>query len=147
MKALIGIVGFVVLALTAVTIIVGTRTFEGTVVDKPYEAGLAWDAERRNRAELGWSASLAREVYAVGEDEILVEAFDRDHRPLTGAAVTIGVSRPSTNAYDKSYPAVARKEGGYLAKASLPLQGAWDIAIGIAVGGKSTSFTETVRAR
>jgi len=53
MKILIGIVscgaGSVV-----TTVIVGSRSFEGIVVDKPYERGLSWDREQKERIESAW---------------------------------------------------------------------------------------------
>lgn len=147
MKALLWIVGTLVLAMTVLTIVVGARTFEGTVVDKPYETGLAYDAERRNHAELGWTATLSRVEYRVGGNDILVEAFDRDRRPLAGAEVTVRVSRPSTSAYDRSYKARPLGDGAYVATADLPLRGAWDIDISVSAAGRSSSFAETVHAQ
>jgi nitrogen fixation protein FixH len=147
MKALVWIVGIVVVAMTIATIVIGTRTFEGTVVDKPYEAGLAWDADNANRAALGWSVSLDRAEYSVGDNEILVRVLGRDGKPLTGAAVEARLSRPSTSAYDKAYEALPRQEGGYAVKLALPLPGAWDLAITVSLGKEATSFAEKISAK
>jgi nitrogen fixation protein FixH len=147
MKFYVVIVGIIVVAMTVATIVVGAWSFDGTVVDKPYEAGLAFDAERQNHLALGWSVALSREEFSVGPNQLVVQALDRDHRPLAGASVTVTVSRPSTNSYDKSYQALPQQAGDYLAMASLPLPGTWDIGIDVSVGDKRTSFAETIYAQ
>ncbi len=146
MKALVWIVGIVVLALTIVTIIIGTRTFEGTVVDKPYEAGLAWDAERANRAALGWSVSLVRDRFPVGTAALLVAALDRRGSPLAGAEVGVALTRPSTRAYDRRAAAVAQPTGLYLAELDLPLAGAWQVTISVRSGQDRSDYVQTILA-
>src|SRR5512147_1628402 len=83
------------LAATIGTIVVGTRSFEGIVVDKPYETGLAWDETERQKAKLGWKIALVGARFRTGENELIIDAFDKNGRPLTNAAVSATVSRPS----------------------------------------------------
>ncbi len=71
----------------------------------------------------------------------------RDRRPLLGAEVTVTLSRPSTSAYDRSYPASPRPEGGYLAKVDLPLPGPWKVGTRITHGKEATTFVDRINAR
>ncbi|MEI6385966.1 MAG: FixH family protein [Spirochaetota bacterium] len=147
MKALPWIIAFIVVAMTVATIVIGTNTFEGTVVDKPYEAGLAWEAEQANRQALGWSVALSGGVYKVGEDELWIEAQGQDGKPLPGAEVSVKVSRPSTSAHDRNYKAGLQSDGRYLARVSLPLRGKWDIVMTVSTKSGSSSYTQTLSAK
>ncbi len=89
------------LAATIGTIVVGSRSFEGTVVDKPYETGLAWDEERRNQESLGWSVVLQKATYKTGKNDLIVMVHDKNGVPLSDAVVSVVVSRPSTRAFDR----------------------------------------------
>ncbi|MFZ4618614.1 MAG: FixH family protein [Rectinemataceae bacterium] len=146
MKALPFIIAFIVVAMTVATIVIGTNTFEGTVVDKPYEAGLAWEADQANRQALGWSVALSGGPFKVGEDELWIEALGRDGKPLSAAEVSVKVSRPSTSAHDRSYKAELQGDGRYLSRVSLPLQGNWDIVTTVSTKSGSSSYTQTLRA-
>lgn len=119
------------LAATIGTIIVGTRSFEGIVVEKPYEAGLAWDETERQKAKLGWKVAVEGALFRTGENELILDAVDKSGQPLANAAVTATVSRPSTRDFDKTYAAVQQKDGCYRALVVFPLYGAWDITIDV----------------
>ena len=60
------------LAATLGTIIVGTRSFEGIVVDKPYEAGLAFDDREQQKSKLGWKVAVEGSQFRTGENETFV---------------------------------------------------------------------------
>ncbi|HSB33363.1 MAG TPA: FixH family protein [Nitrospirota bacterium] len=119
------------LAATIGTIIVGTRSFEGIVVDKPYEQGLAWDETERQKAKRGWKVDVEGMRFRTGENELIIDAVDRSGKPLANAVVTATVSRPSTRDLDKTYAAVQQESGRYRALVVLPLYGAWDITIDV----------------
>ncbi len=89
------------LAATIGTIVVGSRSFEGIVVDNPYETGLAWDRERRNQEDLGWSVALQEAAYKTGKNDLIVMVRDKNGVPLSDAVVSVVVSRPSTRAFDR----------------------------------------------
>lgn len=127
--AVLVIVSILALAATLGTIIVGTRSFEGIVVDKPYEAGLAFDEKEQQKSRLGWKVAVEGTQFRTGENELLIRAADGNGRPLANASVTVTVSRPSTRDYDKTYPSVRHKDGLYHALVVFPLYGAWDVAI------------------
>jgi nitrogen fixation protein FixH len=146
MKALPLIIAFIVVAMTVATIVLGNNTFEGTVVDKPYEAGLAWESDQANRQALGWSVLLSGAAYKVGEEELWIEALGRDGKPLSDAEVSVKVSRPSTTAHDKTYKAELQSDGRYLSRVSLPLRGNWDIVTTVSTKSGSSSYTQILRA-
>jgi len=53
MRTAIILICILALAATLGTVVVGMRTFDGLVVDKPYETGLAWDEIQRQKAMPG----------------------------------------------------------------------------------------------
>ncbi|MGE5808831.1 MAG: FixH family protein [Nitrospirota bacterium] len=134
------------LAATIGTIIVGTRSFEGIVVDKPYETGLAWDETERQKAKLGWKVDVEGTRFRTGENELIIDAVDRRGKPLEDAVVTATVSRPSTRDLDKTYAAVRQKSGRYRALVVFPLYGAWDITIDVSRDNDRGVYRNTVYA-
>src|SRR5512146_1356947 len=134
------------LAATIGTITVGTRSFEGIVVDKPYETGLAWDEAERQKAKLGWKVDVEGTRFRTGENELIIDAVDRSGKPLADAVVTATVSRPSTRDLDKTYAAVRQKSGRYRALIVFPLYGAWDITIDVSRGNDRGVYRKTVYA-
>jgi nitrogen fixation protein FixH len=142
----LAIVCVLTLAATIVTIIVGTRSFEGIVVDKPYETGLAWDEQARQKSKLGWKVSVAGARFPTGENELAIDAVDRYGQPLENIAVTATVSRPSTRDFDKTYTAVRQQNGRYRSSVVFPLYGAWDITIDVSRNGDRGVYRQAVYA-
>jgi nitrogen fixation protein FixH len=134
------------LAATIGAIIVGTRSFEGIVVDKPYETGLAWDETERQKAKLGWKVVVEGTRFRTGENELTIDAADKNGQPLANAAVTITVSRPSTRDFDKTYTAVRQQNGRYRASVAFPRYGAWDIIIDVSRNGERGVYRNAVYA-
>lgn len=132
------------LAATIGTIIVGARSFEGIVVDKPYETGLAWDEIRQNKERLGWSAALQAATYRTGKNDLAVMVRDKNGVPLSQADVSLVVSRPSTRDFDRTYSTVARPDGSYGAEIDLPLFGNWDVIISVSRKNEHVSFNKIV---
>jgi len=147
MRTAIILICILALAATIGTIIVGTRSFEGIVVEKPYEAGLAWDETRQRKAKLGWTVTVQGAPLRIGGNELLISAYDRNRSPIADADVTITLSRPATRAYDKQYQTVRQADGRYRAAVDLPLYGNWDVLVDIVrdkyrYGFKNTIFVE-----
>ncbi len=140
----------IVLALAATigAIIIGKRSFEGIVVDKPYEAGLSWDEEQRACRRLGWQVSLTNPSFKVGRNDLLILLKDRAGKPLKHAAVTVTVSRPSTRSYDRSYEAAElhEGEGRYRSSVDLVLFGAWDIVLKVSSADGHCSYDKQIFA-
>ena len=144
MKTLIVIVVLIGLLSVAAVIIVGSRTFEGTVTEKPYEKGLDWDKSREEKASSGLQVEVLTKLFVTGDNEILFSVLDREGKPLSDGRVSAGISRPSSSAYDRTFDVVARKDGTYLTAVLFPLQGYWDLRIEITREGKSMMFEKRI---
>ncbi len=128
MKKLIIVIFISVLVLTTATIIVGSRSFDGLVVDKPYETGLAWDETRRQKALLGLTVASVGGPYQVGRNRA-VFALRNNDRIARDAVVSLRVTRPSTSALDRTYRCERRQDGKYQADIDLPQYGSWDLIV------------------
>jgi nitrogen fixation protein FixH len=109
----------------------GSKSFEGIVVDKPYERGLSWDREQKERAESGLNVSIKNNTLTVGKNALVIQVTDHEQKPARDVELTLTVSRPSTNAYDRTYRPASSKEGLYNVPVELPLYGRWDLQITI----------------
>ncbi|MBI5675976.1 MAG: FixH family protein [Nitrospirae bacterium] len=145
MKTLISIVVIVGLAAVIGAVVVGVRSFDGTVIAKPYEEGLAWDEARKDRAELGWSIKLNAGIFKVGENDLQFTLLDKQGSPLDlPAEVSLNFSRPSTDAYDRKVDVQKLGAGLYRALVNFPLYGQWDIKIYLIKNAKKIEFKERV---
>jgi nitrogen fixation protein FixH len=132
------------LAATIGAIVVGSRSFEGTVVDKSYETGLQWDEARRNRESLGWSAVVQEATYKTGKNDLIVILRDKNGAPLSDAVASVAVSRPSTRAFDRTYHTVLQPNGRYRAEIDLPLYGNWEVTIDVSRKNDHTTFNKII---
>ena len=144
MKILIGIVIMVALAAVVTAVIVGSRSFEGIVVDKPYERGLSWDREQKDRIESGLNIGIKNRTFTVGKNNLLILVTDRKGKPVPDAVLMLTVSRPSTNVYDRTYRLGVSKEGIYSAPVELPLYGHWDLQITMMRNGHNLIFQRKI---
>lgn len=135
------------IAVVVATIVVGSRTFEGTVVRDPYETGLQWDAVRKARQESGWIAQVMPRDLPAGRSELIIDARDRQGQPLQKASVTVALSRPETVAYDRTYTAVYREPGVFTMIVDLPKPGRWEVRITIAQDSHAVVFDDAVNVR
>jgi len=135
---------FIAISITALTIIVGTKTFEGVTVKNAYEKGLQWDSTTNARIQSGWSVHITNKEIRTGDNYISIEITDKDKKPVRGAAVSITVSRPSTSEYDSTYRTVENPDGGYHTTVTIPLYGYWDFRKEVTLNGKSVVFEEKI---
>lgn len=146
MRFVIIMISIIALAATAVTIAVGMKIFDGVVVEKPYDAGLAWDETRRNKDALGWDLKLRNNLFKTGKNELTLEVLDRNGRQLENAAVRVTTSRPSTWAFDKTYRVVRTADGRFQADVDLPIFGFWDLKFEVRSDKNGCSFTNRIYA-
>ena len=146
MKILIIAVTVVALAVVIGAIIVGERVFDGLVVEKPYEKGLKWDKDHREKAGLGWNAVIKSRSLHTGNNDVTFSVLDTEGKPLEGALVTVLVTRPSTAAYDKYYAPSTQGDGIYKMSIHFPLYGYWDVRINVTHEKKNIVFEEKVYA-
>ena len=119
----------IIAALTAVagTIVVGINTFDGTVAEHPYERGLEWDRLQEKKAELGWTFNINNHNMKTGRSDIIFKLNDKRGLPLDASNVSVAISRPSTNAYNKHYETKKLRHGTFKATPHFPLFGYWDL--------------------
>lgn len=146
MRILIILISITAIAATIVTIIVGQHSFDGLVVEKPYETGLAWDEMHRKQTVLGWTASVHGAPFKTGKNELAVKIQDKNGSLITDAAVSITITRPSTRAYDRAYQTIRQPDGRYHTSVDLFLYGNWDVIIDAIRNNDCASFKKSIFA-
>lgn len=146
MKALLIIVVLIAIAAVAGTIIVGMNTFDGTVTEKPYEQGLAYDAVRKEREASVWHVDITNPFFRVGRNDLIISVTDRDGKRLSDIDISLTISRPSSAAYDRTYKTAQTEEGQFKAETDLSLYGYWDAKIHVASEGKHMTFEKQIFA-
>lgn len=146
MRMLIILICVIALAATIGAVIIGRQSFEGLVVEKPYETGLAWDETRLKQTSLGWTVSVQGAPFKIGKNELTVKVIDKSRSLLTDAAVSVTVSRSSTRAYDKTYRTTLQPDGRYHASIGLQLYGNWDLIIEVSRNNDHSVFKEAIFA-
>jgi nitrogen fixation protein FixH len=146
MRLLIILITFIAVGVTIATIVVGNRSFEGIVVERPYENGLAWDQVHREKVRLGWSVSLLGLPCKTGRNEMEFSVLDRNGLPLSDAVVNVVLSRPATSALDRTYSARRGKDGHYRVSVDFPQFGYWDVRIEVKQKDEECIFMEKIYA-
>lgn len=146
MKTLLIIVSIIGLSAVVGAIVVGRSTFDGIVVDKPYERGLAYDAVQKEREEAGWNVDISIPSPAVGLNELVIATKDRNGKPLSDATVALTIGRPSSANHDRNYTAVRAEGGQFKAIIELPLHGYWDVKVSVTAEGRTILFENKIFA-
>jgi nitrogen fixation protein FixH len=146
MRTLIILVSILAIVATIGTVVVGRYSFEGIVVDKPYETGLAWDAIQQTRENLAWTTALRQAHFKTGRNDLNVTILAKDGLPLANALVRVTISRPSTRAFDRTFQTVQQADASYRGSIDLPLYGNWDLNIDVNSGADRTCFKKTIFA-
>lgn len=116
-------------------VVVGTRLYENTVVENPYETGLRWDELRKKRERLGWEVELDRGRYRPGENRIRFRIRDRGGIPLTQAKVSLRIERRETAVYNRDF--AIRGSGSELeSSVSFPRYGHWVLRFRVEKNGE-----------
>lgn len=145
MKTLLSIVILTGIAAVIGAVFVGIKSFDGTVTTRPYEEGLLWDEARKEKAELGWSVKLNNAVFKTGDNDMRFTLIDKQGEPLDlSSAVSLAISRPSTDAYDRKIDIEKLGGGLYRASVNFPLYGRWDIKIYLNNNDRKIEFKERV---
>jgi nitrogen fixation protein FixH len=144
MKTLITIAVIAAIAAVAGSVVVGMKSFDGTVTEHPYEAGLVWDDILRKEAELGWAVDISKGPYFTGHSEIIIDVQDNDGSPLQNAALLVMAGRVETSAYDQYSDTVKIREGLYRVKVTFPIYGYWVITIEVTQGDNTLSFKKRI---
>lgn len=126
-----------VVAVNGVLIFMAVGTWSGLVVERPYERGLGYNralaaAERQDA--LGW-AIKARIDSGPSGNQLVVEAMDRESRPLNDLRIDVVLERP-LGPRETLKTELRRIAAGHYAVSLPPLaRGQWQARIAVSVGG------------
>jgi nitrogen fixation protein FixH len=140
--AVVGGLGLVV-AVNAGLIFAAIQTFPGKAGDEGFALSNHYDAvlEREQReAALGWS--LAAQTDEAGRPVITLT--DRAGRPLRGASVSAAAERPLGAADTQRLAFRESGSGHYVADASLPASGQWELTVSASADGHDLAATRRV---
>jgi nitrogen fixation protein FixH len=131
---LIALLGFfgVVIGVNGVMIALAIGTMPGLETEKPYQAGIAYNAEieaARAQAVRRWSVASHVSRSAEGHATVSVTAHDAGGAPVGGLAVTVRLQRPADQRGDRAMELGEREPGVYRGEAADVAAGAWDVEI------------------
>ena len=132
MKTLISIIVLAGIMAVIGAVVVGVKSFDGTVTANPYEEGLVWDETQKEIAELGWRAEIKSSGFKTGENDLIFSVLDKKGSSLAlDQSISVILSRPSTDYYDMVFNAIENDEGLYSVLVKFPLYGYWDVKLNI----------------
>lgn len=139
------LVGQVVLL--AVTALLATRDPTFAVEPNYYLQGLHWDdtaAQRRQNAELGWTASIAfgDKVSPLGERDVTLTLTNRDGAPLDGAQIEL-VAFSHAQAGERARVTLEPRGGGrYESSLRFRHKGVWEFRVTATRGPQTFTHRE-----
>lgn len=144
MKTVIIIIVIIGLAAVAGPIIVGIKSFDGTVTENPYEKGLIWDEVQNKKHELGWEVELREKHFTTGDNDISISIRDKSGRAVSGSSVSLMISRPSSKTYDRYFDTIQTGEGVFASHVHFPLFGYWNIEVKVTGGEDALLFEKRI---
>ena len=145
MKLTLIIVTLIGIVAVVGAIVVGTMSFDGVVVEHPYERGLEWDRENALREASGLDVRVLSRELPKGEASIELLIRHKDGRSYQGP-VELVLTRPETSALDRNYTPSALGGGRFAAKVELPREGAWVLEVLLNSFGNTVAFRRNVNA-
>ena len=145
MKFTILIVSAFALSAVIGAIVVGNMSFEGIVVDDPYETGLIWDEIQNDKLSSGITIRLNTAHFKKGKNRVRFQI--EKSKPVKIESIIIKRSRPTTVALDKQIPVLNLSSGDYQAEVDLPLVGNWDLIAQVTINGKQMLFSNRIYAQ
>jgi len=142
-----GLLGFfgVVSAVNAVFVYLALSSHSGLQTDSAYHKGLKYN-ERLEAAESqkarGWSLELDSRLSENSALTLSVGLKDRYGTPLTGLEVLAELRRPAREGFDQTLIFKHSSGGVYLAEATLPFRGQWDMVLVARQGGEVAYVAE-----
>jgi nitrogen fixation protein FixH len=122
------------------------HSFPGKAGDEDFALSNRYDAvlEREQReASLGWTVVARTDVGGVPE----ITLADRDGSPLRGAVVAATAERPLGAPERRALVFHEAEHGRYVADASLPEAGQWELTLSASFGGHDLAATRRVIVR
>lgn len=138
----------IALGVDITTIVLGSVTDDGLVVEHYYKHGLNYDQERSARENReGWQVAMEVPKTALHEAPVKVTLRDKENRPLSGATVTLKLFRPTKAGYDQLVTLSETGSGRFEAPVTVPLEGLWDATVQIQQGDARYEYRERLRLR
>jgi nitrogen fixation protein FixH len=131
LAALLGFFG-IVIGVNGVMIALAIGTMPGLESEKPYQAGVAYNAEieaARAQAARRWTVASHVSRDAQGRATVSVKAHDAGGTPISGLAVTVRLLRPTDQRSDRIMELGEHEPGTYLGEAADVAAGAWEVEI------------------
>lgn len=128
--AMIAVFFVVIFAANAVFIALAVESFPGQVVDKPYEAGVRYNATLEARAAqqaLGWTAEIERAARDGDEAAIVIRFRSASGEALYDLEVSGELRRPASDGDDHALAFAPGEDGAYIVWAKNVSEGAWDL--------------------
>jgi nitrogen fixation protein FixH len=144
MKTLIAVVSALGLGAVVGAVVVGTRSFEGTVVDHPYEHGLSWDRDHARRRDSGLKVRLRNTTFPSGPGRAAFTISGAAAGRLGDRDVSVRVRRPETAEHQQVTPARRRPDGSWEAAVHLPVTGRWELAVIVAQADGDIEFPAAI---
>ena len=131
---LLWLLGFfgIVIGINAVMMALAIGTMPGLETEKPYQAGIGYNAEitaARVQAARRWKVASHIDRDAGGRTSVKVEARDGNGAPLARLAVTVRLARPTDQRADRTISLTERDGGSYLGEAADVAPGVWDVRL------------------
>jgi nitrogen fixation protein FixH len=122
----------VVIGVNGVMIAFAIGTMPGLENEKPYQAGIAYNAEiEAARAQAGRRWAVASHVTrdALGRATVAVNTHDANGAPITGLTIAARLMRPTDQRGDRTVVLGECAPGTYEGEATGVAPGAWDVEI------------------
>jgi nitrogen fixation protein FixH len=129
----------IVIGVNGVMIALAVGTMPGLENEKPYQAGIAYNAEiNAAHAQVArrWTVTSHLSRDAQGRATAGVTVHDADGLPMTGLAVTVQLLRPTDQHSDRTIALGERRPGTYTGEAPHLAPGAWNVEIEVARGSE-----------
>ena len=143
MKLTLTIVTLIGIVAVVGAIVVGIMSFDGVVVEHPYERGLEWDRENALREASGLDVRVLSSELPKREASIEFIVRHKDGTAYEGP-VELVLTRPETSALDQNYTPSALGGGKFAAKVELPREGAWVLEVLLNSSGNTVAFRRNV---
>ena len=129
----------VVVAANGVLVAIAVSTFNGLATENAYMEGLAYNRtldQAADQARLGWTVTPSFRPAGDLVGDLTLIASGATGAPLTGATVTVALSRPTQAGHDFVVTLEALEPGHYGAAIAFPLPGVWDARVEVARDGR-----------
>ncbi|MFC1769506.1 FixH family protein [Nitrospirota bacterium] len=147
MKIILSLIALIGLGAVVGAVVVGSMSFEGTVVEKPYEAGITWDTERKNQERLGWNMDVGKHTFIEGNNNFDLMIRDKKGMPLkVSGSISLSAERPSNNNFHIEALIKPIPDGTFSANLTLPSFGLWDLNAAIEHNGERLNITRRINA-